>query len=180
MSKRCKEIRSLFDQLLDGDLAEQELSGVRKHLADCTACRSELQKEKEIITLFERLPELPCPESVHRAVRQNTFDRERSTAPVQKGTYRSRAFRWRLAYAGLAAAVIALLLIWTPLNQWRRPVQITYSPEEMQRTQTQARWSLLFTVATLNRTQKETVEAELIERLPSTLRKGIRSATQTI
>jgi hypothetical protein len=177
MRSECRNFRPLFDPLLDGDLSDQERSGLQRHLEKCAECRSALQKEEEIIAMFENLPELRCPEDVLQKVEEAIPDREKPAAPIRRERSRFHILGRQLVPLGLAAAAVLLILIRILPTRREEPIQITYSNEEVQRARTEALWSLVFVAEVINGVEKDVVEGVLLERLPSTLRKGFQNAT---
>ncbi len=180
MSNECLMVRSFFDQLLDSDLSEGELSILQRHIKECRACRIELKTEKEIIEMFRHLPELQCPENVLDRVRDIVLGQEAPTVRVRKGNPFFQGLRWGIISGGLAVAIIVLLLIKFPILERGEPVQIDYSQEEVRRTRTEALWSLVFVAEKVNRVEKDAVETVFLESLPRTLRKGVRNTIQTL
>ena len=177
MNRRCREIRSLFDRFLDGDLPRKEVSGVKEHLKECSACRSELQKEWDIITIFKLLPELRCAESLLQSIEAATIDRGKNDSPVRRLRFAFESFRWQLISAGVAAAAIIFLLLVHPFNDRKEHNMVQSSQEKILRARTAVKWSLAYTARTMSGVEKDAVEEVLLEYFPKTIRKGVHNTT---
>jgi predicted anti-sigma-YlaC factor YlaD len=167
----------LFDRFLDEDLSGQEMSRVKEHLAECSACRLELQKEREVITLFEHLPELRCPEGVLRKIETATLVEEKEAAPIRKSKFVFTPLRWPASSAVLAAAVIILLVVVLFFPGQKTPPSAQFSRVEVVNARNAAKWSLAYAAATMSQENKKIVEGALGEYLPRTVRSSLRNAT---
>ena len=177
MTGECREIRSLFDRFLDEDLPGKEMSRMKEHLKECSACRLELQKEHEVIALFEHLPELRCPEEVLRKIETATLVEEKEAAPIRKSKLVFTPLRWRASSAVIAAAAIILLVFVLFFPGQKTPPSAQFSREEVANARNAAKWSLAYTAATMSRENKKIVEGALGEYLPRTVRNSLRNAT---
>ncbi|MFQ6104978.1 MAG: zf-HC2 domain-containing protein [Candidatus Glassbacteria bacterium] len=177
MKGKCQEIRSLFDLFLDGDLPRNEALGVKEHLKECSACRSEMQKELDIVTILELLPQLQCPENLLRDIEAATLDRGKNDSRARRLGFGFKSFRWQLVSAGVAAATIIFLLLVHPLNDRKEHKIAQYSQEEVLRARTAAKWSLTFTAKTMSGAEKDAVEEVLLEYFPKTVKKGVHNTT---
>lgn len=99
----CRAMQQHLEAWLDGELAPADMAALDDHLADCRACRRELQKAERVRRTLAELPERDAPAAVLVAVR------ERIEAPPW---YR-RPDLWRGLRGPLpmTLAAIALLLI---------------------------------------------------------------------
>ncbi len=177
MKDKCREIRSMFDRFLDGELPPGEESRLREHLEACGMCRIELQGEQVIAAELGSLPELQCPENLLQGIREAVRDREGKVVRIDKGRSPSRTFRWRWVSVGLAAAIAAYILIGTPgMDRGQDPRQ-AHSPETIRRAQNTAKWSLAYAAAMMGNTEVDAIEAILTEQFPATLRKGLQVTT---
>jgi predicted anti-sigma-YlaC factor YlaD len=164
----------MFDLLLDGDLTEQEESSITKHLAECSACRFEFEREKEIIARLEQLPELPCPEELLQGIREAVIREERSAVTSREKRSRFLLFRWKLVPVGLAVAIVILYLIREPSTEHRGPIQVAYSTQEVELARTRVMWSLIFVGRKVNSVEKKAIEVAFFDNLPSALKKGAK------
>jgi len=189
MREHCSEMRSLFDRLLDRDLPENEVSRVEKHLEACPSCRLALQEERDIISSFELLPELECPESVLHKIEAAIPDREKHPesyhSPFESLRALFKPYHRRVVLLGTATAAVLALVIMNPFTTERGPVQIQptqdhfpgqYSQEDIRRVRETAKWSLIFTTQTISTTEKGVVKEVLADHLPATVRKSIRKS----
>lgn len=179
MKDKCREIRSMFDRFLDGELPPGEESRLREHVEACEMCRIELQGEQEIAAELGSLPELQCPENLLQGIREALRDREGKVVRIDKGRSPIRAFRWRWVSVGLAAAIAAYILIGTPGIERGQDPRFAHSPETIRRAQSTAKWSLAYAAVMVKNTEIDAIESVFQEHIPSSLRKGLQSTTQS-
>ena len=176
MNAPCREIRSLLDPFLDGDLRGKEKSRVRKHLKECPSCRSEVTKEREVVEMLTTLPEIRCPEKVVRRIEEATLDQEKKDSLLNRMKFFAESVHWRTVTVGVAAAAIVFLFVVHPYSDRDQPFQSPYSQEEVLKARNQAKWSLAHIAKMMNKTEREVVENVLLKKLPQTVRKSIRNA----
>ena len=94
--ERCQDSLSAF---LDGELTTRELSRVRNHLEECSACRADLESLGRTVSLLRAAPVVRPPRSF--------------VLPAAEGAKRKQMVRRRLSYAYLqgATAVATVLLV---------------------------------------------------------------------
>ncbi len=106
---------------LDGELTPADTDGVRAHLAQCAACRRELEHLQSVKALLQRLPERPVPQDLWASIRRQVDRPARPfAAPLGdrlRGTFRRPAVAW--AVAVLVVALITGALVWGRLEQLR-------------------------------------------------------------
>jgi len=56
---QCSEVQQILDDYLDGDIPTGKSWDIKRHVADCTACRTDLEQRRAI---RRGLSELPVPE----------------------------------------------------------------------------------------------------------------------
>lgn len=93
---RCDDVRELRIDRLRGRLSPDRARELDDHLAECPACRAELEEEKRLDHVLDRLPGLPVPEGFALRVLSRTVGR----------IWRMRLVRW-----GAAAAAVLLVAI---------------------------------------------------------------------
>jgi anti-sigma factor RsiW len=182
MNDECQEIRQLFDRLLDGELSREEQSLVAEHTGKCPSCRDELQRDRDVIAMFDLLPELECPEHVLESIRDNVRSREKASVRPRGVIPIFRTLRRPLILAA-AAAIIAFLFIRGPWSGTRHsgrigPESVAYSPEDIRRARADAKWTLAFTARQVTRAEGEAARTALFEYFPRTVKKSIRSSLQ--
>jgi predicted anti-sigma-YlaC factor YlaD len=175
MKNQCREIRSLLDQFLDGDLPGKETSEVKIHLKECPSCRSELQKERGVIKMFEVLPELECPDKVLQNIETAIRDQERYESPIRKLRMVFESFRWQMVSVGVAAAAVLFLIVVSPFTEHKESIPVQYSLEQALEAQTAAKWSLAYAVKTMSTAEEDAVEEVFMEYLPTTMRRSIQN-----
>ncbi len=185
MNTDCHAVRQMFERLLDGELSREEESLVTEHTKTCPSCRDALQGEMDVITMFEHLPELECPEHVLENIRETVRSREKASLLELAVFPVLRTLRRPLVLAAAAAAIVAFLFIRIPEPATRRPDRIAevpaaYSPEEIRRARTGAKWTLAFTAKQVSRAEEAAARAVLLDYLPRTVKKGIRSSLREL
>lgn len=176
MKDECREIRSMFDRFLDEELPTGEESRLREHVEACEGCRIELQGEQEIVAELGSLPELQCPEHLLQGIREAVGDRDKTIVRFDR---KKPAFRWRWVSMGLAAAVAAYILIGTPGMERGQDPRFAHSPETIRRAQSTAKWSLAYAAVMVKNTEMDAIESVFQEHIPSSLRKGLQTTTQS-
>lgn len=99
MTMNCTDTKTLFDDLLGGDLALPQMEAVQRHLTACATCREALDREQTFRAALKAVKVVPS--STGFAARALANARRKSTAP------RRRAFA-----AGFGSAVAAVLVVW--------------------------------------------------------------------
>lgn len=95
-SKTCKEWEEYISAYIDGELSEEESSGVRQHLNDCANCQVTLDSFKTIVSSLKALPRLEMKRDVADCL------------PIDSG---AKIVRPRFGiYTSLAAAAAVLIL----------------------------------------------------------------------
>jgi len=174
MDALCREIRSLFDPFLDGDLGREERVRVKNHLKACSACRSELAREREVETMLTSFPELACSEEVIRKIEATTLDREEKEPLTRSMRSVVESFHWRTVSVGVAVAVTVFLLVVRPFGERDEPMQVQYTEEEVLKVREQAKWSLAYVAKKMNKTERDVLQEVLLKDLPKTVRKSIQ------
>jgi len=127
-SRRCRKVRRLLTEYIDGRLSSRDVEFVDRHLETCTGCSEELESLRATVRLLHRVPSVPVPRSF--ALREADVVREQaapsrrgmpwpSPVPVPVGPGVGRAsvlaperLRWlRPATAVVAAALVLLLTL---------------------------------------------------------------------
>jgi anti-sigma factor RsiW len=104
----CRQVRPLIGPYLYHDLDDRERQLVDSHLHVCARCRAELDSSRDLLARLPRTLPPPSPQVKARILRQvenriaASALRPAPSLPVQPG--------WRLAFAGVAAAL--LLGLW--------------------------------------------------------------------
>ena len=97
---RCEEINALLDQLLDGELTDEQLRALEEHGQSCPDCAGEIRAAMQMKALFgEMEPEVDVPLAAQAAWR---------------GAIKAEAKRKRnrkiYSWAGMAAAAVVVML----------------------------------------------------------------------
>jgi len=178
MLTECEQAQEWMDLLLEDELQQREKEQLDRHLEGCESCRILLAEEQALIQGLRNLQTLPCPDSVVKSVFRMTrparnpwFKRIPEQIPrliVRKPAY---------AFAGILAAAILFWIV--PKVAMRNPddglaVQKEYSAEEIERSRTQAEWTLLYVSKKLNQAQEKAIKDVVIQDLPKTLQNTIK------
>lgn len=174
MNVQCHDIEHLIDDYLDGCLNKHDKGKVKKHLKTCEACQTLIQQEKAIVDEIASLPQMTCPDQVVQRIKAQTIEHGNSEKRV---TFPLR-FRtpWQYVSVGLAATAIVLFFIIQPLFDIKDMEPTSYSQQDVERAQNQAKWSLAYLGKVMNHTEKKVVENVLLKEIPTTLRKSIKNA----
>ena len=173
MNTRCREIRSLFDRLLDGELGEGERERLETHLRECPACSALLKGERETVGMLASLPVLKCPEELDRRVREVTLKRERRPIRFLVELLSVKNFGWKIAAVGAAAATVIVFLL-NPFIPENGPVEEMYTREDVGAARTQAKWSLVYVASILNDKERKVIKNVVVKDFSQTVRNCIR------
>ena len=97
--KCCEDYTAALSAFADGELNENERSGLLSHLEQCEACRERLSELMILHAMFEDLPELDAPEGFSERVLERVHEEERAKK------------RSRRAWPRVLAACFALVVI---------------------------------------------------------------------
>ncbi len=102
---RHRRLRDQLSAYIDGELDSPAAQRLESHLAECERCRLELEQLRATVSGLQDLPELEPPRSF-------TLSPERVAAPRPRlSATPPLAFGARIAAAGLAAALAAVLVV---------------------------------------------------------------------
>jgi predicted anti-sigma-YlaC factor YlaD len=174
MNAPCEDIRTLFESFLDGGLSKRERIRVKKHLKACPACRSELEREREVVDLLSALPEVKCPEGIVQKIEEETFGREKKKSHIKRWVFGGQRLRWGTLSVGVAVVAVIILLVVQPLGDRNQTNQVQYSQEEVEKAKDEAKWSLAYLARVVSETERNVVEDVLLKDVPSTVRKSIQ------
>ena len=176
MKKQCTYIGDLFDAYLNGGLRKKDRISVEAHLKECSACRTALETEKQVLETLTSFPAHKCPDSVVKKILLETVHHK----TVKKSVRVRRSFRlsfgFGTALAGAIAVAVLLLVIIHPFRKDPQVISKNYTKEELNRAKQQAKWSLVLVAQKLHQSEKKAVEDVLMNEMPSTIRKAIKKA----
>jgi hypothetical protein len=101
---RHRRLRDQLSAYIDGALGPAAAGRLEAHLEDCARCRTELEQLRSTIAALQELPEAQVPRSF-------ALSPERAAAPRPSMTATPLAFGTRIAAAGVAAALAAVLVV---------------------------------------------------------------------
>lgn len=168
---RCHHIQTMLAAYESRELSALERAIVDDHLAECAACRDELQLLREIGTTLAGLPPVTCPDRVTDAIHAAIDREQESPAPARQVRW------WQTAgVAGLAAAAV-LLVVLMPRRDTTPDVAVPaatldtarVSAAELADARQDLLWTLAYAASVLDRTEKHslgTVVRELRDRMP--------------
>ncbi|MEL7647442.1 MAG: DUF4349 domain-containing protein [Sedimentibacter sp.] len=115
----CNDIRDMLSLYIDDELDEEERLLVEEHLRGCEDCRRELDEYKKIIQALRDLPDEEPPlgyckrlhEKLLAAENEKPRVQEISSDKVKPNKSGIVPRRW-MKYAGLAAAVVLVVLVY--------------------------------------------------------------------
>lgn len=109
----CQEVRNKFLDLLDGNLAGEDLQSIQGHLKVCSTCAGHWESYRATVRTLNSLEILEVPEGVLEGVR----------ARIHRGSISRRLlgwlrpYPWRVPVPAMVALGVVLLL--GGLGQWR-------------------------------------------------------------
>jgi len=96
----CNNARQFIMEHLDGELPPAATRELQQHLAQCEACRIEMQRQQRLIGRVKSLPHEPAPEGFAEAL-------ARAAAAESSSASRNR---WLRRYGAMAASIAVFLV----------------------------------------------------------------------
>jgi anti-sigma factor RsiW len=166
---RCSHIQTMITEYVSDELAPLERAIVEDHLAECAACREELQLARDLGAAVADLPRVACPDRVTGAINA-AIDRDERTSP-------RRSAWWRVGGAsGLVAAAVLLVVLMrgepapVPTDVAMPPADTTEVAEPaLESARQDFLWTLAYTASVFDRSEKRSIVnvlRELRERTP--------------
>jgi anti-sigma factor RsiW len=84
-SRRCRKVRRLLTEYIDGRLSSHDVAFVERHIETCAGCSEELESLRATVRLLNRVPSVPVPRSF--ALREADVAQERAV-PRRRGVLR--------------------------------------------------------------------------------------------
>ena len=104
--KRCESVRSLFSELIDGELGDTQVKAVEAHLGQCAMCRDEFQAIRQ---LDKQLAGVLVIDNVEEKIQQ-AFAAGNSTVGESDAATGAK-FRRQIPSLGIIGAIAALWLV---------------------------------------------------------------------
>jgi len=117
MSAPCQWVRSVLTAWLDGELKPSTAEAVRRHLAECEACRAHLNLLRESWRLLDEAPPAPVPaEFTERMMARIVEEKELSRFAARLRPHERRR-KVLASVAGIAAGLLLGIAVygWTGL-----------------------------------------------------------------
>ena len=115
--KFCKDIQSQLADFAVGALEERERMEIKRHLQECPACQRELSALQRTRELLDALEPEEAPADLWQCIRRDIGTPKQEPARAAWWETLLPA-RWpRLAYAGLAATVVAMVVLIVTISQ---------------------------------------------------------------
>ncbi|MGD8925257.1 MAG: zf-HC2 domain-containing protein [Thioalkalispiraceae bacterium] len=131
----CTQAQSQLDEYLDRNLSAIHRHALEQHLNDCSQCRQELERARNIQQALFDLP-VPKPSSDF-SWRVFAFLHNRKSQRQKSQSQKSQRSHWLAAASGAVVATFALWLAFSPsLQQSAPPVEIVQIQIEPNRIQT--------------------------------------------
>jgi len=180
MNSKCRSARSQFGPWFDGDLGTAAVRRVEAHLADCAACRDELQAEKQLLAALTALPELTCPQRVDRRLEERLAEAPHRPRLLDRLGSIFGTPGWKTVTA--CAATLVLVLLFFPIDSGQPVATNTVQDDgdgrithnEAYQARQRAKTSLTYVAQLLQNTEKKTVNDVLSNTLPTAIRKSIQ------
>ncbi len=174
----CERTELRLAEYAAGALDARAREDVRRHLADCAACRDELARERRLREALSGLPQVPCPDRVSEAILAETArdasDADRVVRGVRFGGRR------RAAVGLVAAAAVLALLVFAPARRDDAPVpspMTALTRTEIDAARAEARYGLALAAGIIAKTEKKTMSEVFGRRLPGAVGTTVRSLT---
>jgi predicted anti-sigma-YlaC factor YlaD len=182
---RCELAARLLAGHAAGELEPMEKAIVEDHLAECAACRAELERERHLRELMHGLPGHACPDELTAAITaavdaEAAVTRRRPPAPPS----RRHAWTGRVAAAAVLAAAVLLVVLLprpeAPTDMATAPATQTptgsWTQDELDRAREDVQWALAFTATVIERAEKQTM-IDVMRRLQEETFSGLRDRT---
>jgi len=168
MSINCDDVDRLMERRILRELDEDEARELQDHADRCTSCRSRVAADDAISHALTRMPTVACPSHVVDAIKAATVhQKERKKSMVSLTTW--PVFRWKPAWAGMAAAFACIALVLVSRMQRSDGVPFENDPGSAQTASAVVKWSLLYTAQTLQTSQTRVVRQAIAGDLPHTV-----------
>lgn len=146
----CQDIEMLLMEYVSGELDGSTCADIEQHLAQCTACSQELEREKVLAKTLGALPagNVEAPVGFIYPVQQNKW--------------------WLPASGGLVAAAVLLAILITgqPVTEHHKPAP---SNQELAAATEDVRWTLRLAQNIIQKNEKETLVDLFGTKLPTAI-----------
>jgi len=114
----CPDVQKFIHAYLDGEFDDHEQVLVRAHLQTCQECRSIAQFEEKLRhRLRQEQPEVVAPPQLRARIRRALDEAESSGFGAEAGGGWAQRWLWKLIPAGVAAALLAGVVVSGRLEQ---------------------------------------------------------------
>ena len=164
----CQEFQGMIELYFEDRLSDQDRKRVEAHFCECDKC---MQKVESIDSLEEHIAEMPniqMPKYVKHEIFKK-INRQENESFLNRFSFDTGG-KLKLAGAGIALAMLVLVLFRIPNAEQQKPQTEQYSREQVLRAEDQLKWSLVYVSQVVKKTKKSTVEDVLLNQLPSTVR----------
>jgi hypothetical protein len=175
MNKSCQDLRPMLSDYLDGILERKERSELEDHLQNCPDCQHEIETERQVINILTCLPYQICPERVTQKIEDATDSMGKPYPYKIKRQFHFDFYHWKPLYVGFALTLIVILILLKPFRPHNDGIEDSVSQEDLLKARNQAKWSLAYIAEVIHDAQKQAVDDVLMNELPKTFRKSIRS-----
>lgn len=106
--KSCNEIKELLSFYLDNELHENDRKQVVKHLENCSNCKAELERIKDIIEALNEIEDIELPQDFSVNLHQK-LEKEHAQMYPKKSVSKAYALKWASALvAGFALLFVGI------------------------------------------------------------------------
>lgn len=113
-----QDVQQLFPWLLNGTLSLGEVEQVEAHLAQCASCRDELELDRKLAEMVERMSLEPGSSLETIGQRFEPTSKVRQAATLW---HRRVPLGWAIASPAMAAAAVAIVIVALPQHQPSEP-----------------------------------------------------------
>jgi anti-sigma factor RsiW len=168
MKNDCDACGPELGAYLLGESSDEARREVDAHLAACTACRDELERERALRTALGDLPTATCPGAVTARILA-VVDAEYAAT-----RRRNRRLRGVGLAGGLLAATLAAVLFLRPGAALRGASAEHYTPEQVATARHELIQTLTLTARVLDQAGRSTLVDVFNDQLPSAVEGSLR------
>ncbi len=107
---RCEQFEELISAYIERSIAPALAAKMDEHMAQCSACRTQLQEVQTLWQTMGSAPRVEPPLSLHARIMQEVDGRVLATPALR---WWELAWRPRFAFAAAAVLILVALFVWT-------------------------------------------------------------------
>ena len=164
----CQEFQGMIELYFEDKLSDQDRKRVETHFCECETCLKEVESIDSLEAHIAEMPKAQMPKYLKHDIFKK-INRQENKSFFNRFSF-DMGGKLKLAGAGIALAMLVLVLFNIPKGEQNNPQTEQYSREQVLRAEDQLKWSLVYVSQVVRKTKKSTVEDVLLNQLPSTVR----------